>query len=163
MSFKRYVEPYVLEASLHTDLLQYLMGAYPGQLPPVRRELHNIVMPVDLSSPKDMNMVSTTLFTFVKRMIPVRFGFVPTTSSPEAIAQAKVVHYLQETYGLAALIEYLEEVMSSIQKSNYVLISIPRSLPPNRKRQFQINPFSPPSPRNANLAPRRRPYLWMRY
>jgi UDP-glucose:glycoprotein glucosyltransferase len=107
------------------------MGAYPGQLPPVRRELHNIVMPVDLSNPEDMNMVSTTLFTFIKRMIPVRFGFVPTTSSPEATAQAKVVHYLQETYGLAALIEYLDKVRSSVQKSNYVLILIPRSLPRN--------------------------------
>jgi UDP-glucose:glycoprotein glucosyltransferase len=117
--------------SLYTDLFQYLMGAPPGQLPPVRRELHNIVMPVDLSNPEDIKMVSMTLFMFVKRMVPVRFGFVPTTSSPEAIAQAKVVHYLQETYGLAALVKYLDEVRSSIQKSNYVLILIPRSLPRN--------------------------------
>lgn len=107
------------------------MGAYPGQLSPVRRELHNIVMPVDLSNSEDMNMISMTLFSFIKRMIPVRFGFVPTTSSPEAIAQAKVVHYLQETYGLAALIEYLDEVRSSVQKFDYVLIFIPCSLPRN--------------------------------
>jgi UDP-glucose:glycoprotein glucosyltransferase len=91
------------------------MGAFPGQLPPVRRELNNIVMPVDLTKPEDISMVSTTLFTFIKRMIPVRFGFVPTTSSPEAVAQAKVVRYLQETYGLAAMIEYLDEVRPIIQ------------------------------------------------
>lgn len=48
--------------------------------------------------------------TFIKRMIPVRFGLVPTASSPESIAQVKVAHYLQETFGLASLIQYLEEV-----------------------------------------------------
>lgn len=55
-------------------------------------------------------MVIQQLQTFVKRMIPVRFGLVPLASSPESIAQLKVAHYLQDTFGLSALIKYLEEV-----------------------------------------------------
>lgn len=57
-----------------------------------------------------MLLVSRQLYTFVNRMIPVRFGLVPIASSPESTAQLKVVHYLHETFGLSSLIQYLEEV-----------------------------------------------------
>jgi UDP-glucose:glycoprotein glucosyltransferase len=50
---------------------------------------------------------------FVKRSIPVRFGLVPITSSAGSTAQLKVAHYLQETYGLTSLFQYLEEVSSN--------------------------------------------------
>jgi UDP-glucose:glycoprotein glucosyltransferase len=79
-------------------------------LPPVRRDLHNVVVPVDLSDPEDMLLVVKQVQTFIKRSIPVRFGLVPTASSSESTAQLKVAHYIQETYGLSGLMQYLEEV-----------------------------------------------------
>jgi UDP-glucose:glycoprotein glucosyltransferase len=91
------------------DLSAYLQPMYPGQLPAVRRDAHNIVVPVDLTSSDDMELVVKTLQVFVKRKIPVRFGLVPLASSPGAVAQLKVAHYLHETFGLASLIQYLEE------------------------------------------------------
>ncbi|KAJ5724117.1 hypothetical protein N7488_002152 [Penicillium malachiteum] len=97
------------------DLEAYFQSAYPGQMPQVARDLHNVVVPVDLSDPQDMLLVIQQLQTFIKRMIPVQFGLVPTTSSPEAIAQLKVAHYLQETYGLSALFKYLEESASKMK------------------------------------------------
>ncbi|KAL3468539.1 UDP-glucose:glycoprotein glucosyltransferase-domain-containing protein [Aspergillus heterothallicus] len=92
-----------------SDLAAYLRRTYPGQLPAVRRDLNNIVFPVDLSSTEDVDLVTTTIQVFVKRKIPVRFGVVPTSYSPGSTAQLKVAHYLQETYGLASLMAYLEE------------------------------------------------------
>jgi UDP-glucose:glycoprotein glucosyltransferase len=83
---------------------------YPGQLPAVRRDAHNIVAPVDLSTSDDMELVVKTLQVFVKKKIPVRFGLVPLASSPGSVAHLKVAHYLHETFGLASLIQYLEEV-----------------------------------------------------
>lgn len=80
----------------------------------MRRDAHNIVVPVDLTNPEDMELIVKTIQVFVKKKIPVRFGLVPLASSPESIAQLKVAHYLQETYGLASLIQYLEEA-SDIQ------------------------------------------------
>lgn len=74
------------------------------------RDLHNVVVPVDLSSLEDMILAALNFQAFIKRLIPVRFGLVPTTTSAESIAQLKVVHYLQEAYGLASLIQYLEKV-----------------------------------------------------
>lgn len=45
-------------------------------------------------------------------MVPVRFGLVPAGKKRSAIEQATVVYYLQDAYGLAAVMEYLELVSS---------------------------------------------------
>lgn len=92
-----------------SDLEAYLGNIYPGQLPPVARDLHNVVVPVDVSVADDAMLVIRQLQTFIKRGVPVRFGLVPVSSSPESTAQLKVVHYLQETFGLGSLIHYLEQ------------------------------------------------------
>lgn len=81
-------------------------------MPQVRRDLHNVVLPVDLSSTEDVLLVVNQIQTFIKRLIPIRFGLVPTVSSPDAISQLKVAHYLRETYGLTSLFHYLEESAS---------------------------------------------------
>ncbi|KAJ5434480.1 UDP-glucose:Glycoprotein Glucosyltransferase [Penicillium cf. griseofulvum] len=94
------------------DLEAYIAGSYPGQLPPVRRDLHNVVVSMDLSNPEHMMLVAGNLQSFVMRGIPVRFGFVPTISSPESIAQLKVAHYLFDAYGMGSLMQYLEESAS---------------------------------------------------
>lgn len=102
----------VLREKIANFLCQFVSSPYPGQLPPVSRDLHNVVVPLDLSNPDDMLLVFRQIYTFVKRMIPVRFGLVPMASSPESISQLKVAHYLHETFGLSSLIKYLEEVCS---------------------------------------------------
>ncbi|KAJ5235324.1 uncharacterized protein N7469_004492 [Penicillium citrinum] len=96
-----------------SDLEAFVSSPYPGQLPPVSRDLHNVVVPLDLSNPDDMLLVFRQIYTFVKRMIPVRFGLVPMAYSSESIAQLKVAHYLHETFGLSSLIKYLEESAAS--------------------------------------------------
>lgn len=78
----------------------------------VRRDLHNIVVPVDLTDREDIQLVVQTLQTFVLRRIPVRFGFVPTAFSTDSFQQVKVVHYLQDTFGLSGVLQYLDEVSS---------------------------------------------------
>jgi UDP-glucose:glycoprotein glucosyltransferase len=69
-----------------------------------------VVVPVDLANEKDVIFIVQYLYVFVKRMIPVRFGLVPIVHTEESKAQAKVAHHLQQTYGLASLLKYLEEV-----------------------------------------------------
>lgn len=65
-----------------------------------------------------MLLVVQQIQTFIKRSIPVRFGLVPTASTPESTAQLKVAHYLQETYGLSSLIRYLEDSASKSKAGN---------------------------------------------
>ncbi|KAE8147538.1 UDP-glucose:Glyco protein glucosyltransferase-domain-containing protein [Aspergillus avenaceus] len=95
------------------ELEAFLRPTFPGQLPPVRRDANNIVIPVDLTDAEDMNLIVKTVQVLVKRKIPVRFGLIPTASSPEASAQLKVAHYLQDTFGLASLFQYLEQTLST--------------------------------------------------
>ncbi|CAP81259.1 hypothetical protein E8E15_008571 [Penicillium rubens] len=94
------------------DLEAYMAGSYPGQLPPVSRDLHNVVVSMDFSNPEHMMLAAGNLHAFIKRGIPVRFGLVPTTSSPESIAQLKVAHYLFDAYGIDSLVQYFEELAS---------------------------------------------------
>ncbi|CAG8939330.1 unnamed protein product [Penicillium salamii] len=94
-----------------SDLQSYL-SSNPGQLPPVRRDLHNVILPLDLSNPEEMMLIAGNIQTFIKRGIPVRFGLVPTSSSPESIAQLKVAHYLFDAYGLESLTHYFEQFAS---------------------------------------------------
>ncbi|EHA24105.1 hypothetical protein ASPNIDRAFT_209577 [Aspergillus niger ATCC 1015] len=91
-----------------SELAGFMQRTYPGQLPAVRRDSNNIVFPVDLTSTEDADIVVKTIQVFVKNKIPVRFGLIPVTFSDGAIAQLKVAHYLQETFGLASFMDYLE-------------------------------------------------------
>lgn len=47
------------------------------------------------------------------RGIPIRFGLVPLTSTPDASIQAKVAYYLLENYGIDGLLLYLQEVFET--------------------------------------------------
>lgn len=84
----------------------------------MRRELHNVVMPVDLSDPEDVIFVVQQIQTFVMRGIPVRFGLVPVTSSSASTDQLKVAHYIQETFGVENLLQYLGESASKMNVGN---------------------------------------------
>ena len=86
----------------------FLQRTYPGQLPNVRRDLHNLVIPIDFSNQADVMLVVGGLQSYVKRSIPIRFGLVPIGNSEAAVQQARVVYHLLDTYGLAAALQYLE-------------------------------------------------------
>ncbi|PYH40559.1 putative UDP-glucose:glycoprotein glucosyltransferase [Aspergillus saccharolyticus JOP 1030-1] len=100
-----------------SDLGGYMQRVFPGQLPSVRREANNVVIPVNLANADDVNLIVKSIQVFVKNKIPVRFGLVPIPSSTKSIAQLKVAHYLQETFGLGSLMSYLETSASKSKLS----------------------------------------------
>ena len=85
-----------------------LQRTYPGQLPPVRRDCFNLVLPIDFTSSEDVRLVADTFLSFVKRKLTIRIGLVPTTSTPAGAEQARVIYHLLETYGLSSVFAYLE-------------------------------------------------------
>lgn len=68
------------------------------------------MLSIDFSDQKDVQLIHETLQGFVKRKVPVRFGLAPLLKSQGAVAQAKIVYHLLNTYGLNALFSYLETV-----------------------------------------------------
>ena len=92
-----------------SHLSALLQRTYPGQLPTVRRDIHNLIVPVDLADSKDLQLIVESLQSFVKRTVPVRFGLVPKLSSTESAIQAKLSYHLLNSYGLGAVFAYFQK------------------------------------------------------
>ncbi|KAI4942457.1 hypothetical protein J4E91_010054 [Alternaria rosae] len=91
-----------------SELRALLQRTYPGQLPSCRRDIHNAVVAVDLTSSEDVTTMLETILSLIRRGIPLRWGIVPQTATSGALDQAKVVYHLHDAYGLPAVIEYLQ-------------------------------------------------------
>lgn len=90
-----------------------LQRVYPGQLPSVRRDIHNAIVPIDFTAKADVSMAIETVLSLIHRGIPIRWGLVPATNTQGAADQAKVVYHLLDSYGLNALTGYLDAVSTS--------------------------------------------------
>ncbi|KAL7961032.1 glycosyltransferase family 24 protein [Trichoderma compactum] len=90
-------------------LASLLRVAYPGQLPPIAKNVFTLVAPVDFSSPEDVSFIAQ-LLSFISRGLTIRFGLVPLVSTPEATAKAKIAYHIFENYGIHGLISYLERL-----------------------------------------------------
>ncbi|QDS71787.1 hypothetical protein FKW77_009373 [Venturia effusa] len=96
-----------------SDIHGLLQRGYPGQLPSVRKDIHNAIIPIDFSDPTSVHRATETVQDFVKRKIPIRFGLVPITTTEGAAKQAQVVYHILDSYGLGALMQYLEASLAA--------------------------------------------------
>ncbi|KAK2743249.1 hypothetical protein FQN57_004938 [Myotisia sp. PD_48] len=87
-----------------------LQPLYPGQLPQVRRDIHNVVIPMDLANKDNIEILVEQVRSFVQNRIPIRFGIVPIHTTPASIEQAKIAHHLYRSYGIVTLLTYFKEV-----------------------------------------------------
>ena len=92
-----------------------LQRTFPGQLPQVRRNLHNVVIPIAVTDPKDTEILVESLQAFVKRKVPIQFGIVPLVRTRDDRDQAAILYHLLDTYGLSAVLSYLAEVSDAIR------------------------------------------------
>lgn len=90
-----------------------LQRTYPGQVPMVRKDIFNVIVPVDFSKLEDVRLVAEVLLSFVKRKLALRVGLVPLTGTSRSTEQATIIYYLLDTYGLSAVINYLESVVAT--------------------------------------------------
>ncbi|OAQ96902.1 hypothetical protein LLEC1_00568 [Akanthomyces lecanii] len=89
------------------ELSSLLQRTFPGQIPPIAKNVFNVVTAVDLSNAGDLTTLGQ-LIGLIIRGIPVRFGIVPVTSNPEALNQAKIMYHLMDAYGLESLQAYVD-------------------------------------------------------
>ncbi|KAI9758265.1 MAG: hypothetical protein M4579_003124 [Chaenotheca gracillima] len=120
------------------ELTSYLQRVYPGQLPSVARDLHNVIVPLDFSKVDDVLLAVEQLQNFVKRAVSIRIGLVPLANSPAAAEQAKVIYYLIDTYGIAAALSYLEESVENKQTSHPHKISFQTAIKDRRTRKERV-------------------------
>ncbi|KUI71842.1 UDP-glucose:glycoprotein glucosyltransferase [Cytospora mali] len=95
------------------NLASLIQGGMPGALPQIRRDIFNLVIPVDLSKEEDISLVLQQLQEFIKRKLPVRFGIVPLAFTEASERQAKIVYHIVETYGLGTMMAYLQAAVDA--------------------------------------------------
>lgn len=95
------------------DLNMLLQRTYPGQLPQVRHNIHNLIVPVDLNKIQDLDLIVNTLQNLVKRLYPIRIGIIPMTIDTASQNAAKLSYYLLDTYGLNGLTKFYQGVVTS--------------------------------------------------
>ncbi|KAF2152705.1 glycosyltransferase family 24 protein [Myriangium duriaei CBS 260.36] len=94
-----------------------LQRTFPGQLPAIRKNIHNLIMPMDFSDKTDIALAIDSIQGFVRRGVPIRFGLVPIAQTKIAAQQAKIVYHLCETYGLGVALAYLESTLPDLKKA----------------------------------------------
>lgn len=99
-----------------------------GQIPQVRRDIFNLVVPVDLGSEEDVSLVVQRLQGLVRRALPVRFGLVPLTPTKKAEERAKLAYYLAENYGLTSLMSFLESFVAEDQATLSEQVSFDKAI-----------------------------------
>ncbi|GIZ48407.1 hypothetical protein CKM354_001146900 [Cercospora kikuchii] len=90
-----------------------LQRTFPGQLPPVRKEVHNLVLPVDFADFNDVLLVSEQLRSFVTRQVPIRMGLAPRIRGETSTEQVTIIYYLVHNYGLGTALKYLEQSLEA--------------------------------------------------
>ena len=100
-------------ADWSSSLRSLFQRTYPGQLPQVARDIHNVIVPINVGHPKDIEIVATALQSLVKRLVPIRIALIPTGTGETAKTYSKLSYHILDTYGLTALMKFFTDVMSS--------------------------------------------------
>ncbi|EHK39882.1 uncharacterized protein TrAtP1_013347 [Trichoderma atroviride] len=104
------------------SLASLLQPSYPGQLPPIGKNIFTLIAPVDFSNLEDVSYIMQ-LISFISRGISIRFGLVPLISTPEAIVKAKIVYHIFENHGVKGLFAYLGQLKDAPQLVNEELFA----------------------------------------
>ncbi|KAI0431302.1 UDP-glucose:glycoprotein glucosyltransferase [Xylaria sp. FL1042] len=125
-------------ASFSPNLSMLMQISYMGQIPQVRRDIFNLVVPVDFSNADDISLVVERLQALVKRALPIRFGLVPLTTTKKAEERAKLIYYLIENYGLSSVMAFLELFVTEGQATQSEYASFEKATK-NRKPRADAN------------------------
>ncbi|KAK9375397.1 UDP-glucose:glycoprotein glucosyltransferase-domain-containing protein [Lipomyces chichibuensis] len=98
---------------MSTKITAILEPHYPGQFHQIRKNIHSVVIPVDLNSLNDLFVISKQIRPLIQRGITVRFGLVPLVETERQRQQATIFYYLYINYSLQAAMAYLEESMNN--------------------------------------------------
>jgi UDP-glucose:glycoprotein glucosyltransferase len=100
-------------AAWPSSLPTLFQRVYPGQLPQLARDIHNLIVPIDMNDIKDLELAATSLQSLVRRLVPLRIALVPVGTGEVADGYAKLSYYILDTYGLATLMNFFSDVVSS--------------------------------------------------
>lgn len=100
-----------LYSKFYPSISRILDPHYPGQFHQIRKNIHSIVVPVDLSSEEEIFLVTRNLKSFISRGLAVRFGIVPLVETEEQKdAAAYFNHIARQNIDYA--LEYFDNILT---------------------------------------------------
>lgn len=96
-----------------SNLRTLFQRVYPGQLPQIARDIHNLIVPIDMSNPRDIELAATALQNLVRRSVPIRIALVPSGTGETADGYAKLSYHILDTYGLATLMALFSDITAA--------------------------------------------------
>lgn len=78
-----------------TDMGEYLRPSYPGQLPPVKKNIFNLIMIEDLAQPESLARITSEIQMMIKRLVPVRFGTISLVNNDNSACKLTLLIKLQ--------------------------------------------------------------------
>ncbi|KAJ9095762.1 hypothetical protein QFC19_007475 [Naganishia cerealis] len=107
-------------ASWPESISAILTPQRPGGFQPVRKNLWNAVLVLDLSSKTGLTTISQTVSNFIRRGFPFRFGVVPwvdrQASSPSAI-MARLISHMIKSHGRGQTNDFIISLLRNSQGS----------------------------------------------
>ncbi|KAJ9105313.1 hypothetical protein QFC21_001681 [Naganishia friedmannii] len=97
-----------------------LTPSRPGGFQPVRKNIWNTILVLDLSTRTGLATIGQTVSNYIRRGFPFRFGVVPwvddTTSSSNAI-MARLITHMVKTQGRGQTTDFIMNLLQNSQKS----------------------------------------------
>ncbi|KAI8968326.1 UDP-glucose:glycoprotein glucosyltransferase-domain-containing protein [Mycotypha africana] len=94
---------------------QYIRPNYAGQIFPIRKNIFHLVHVEDLSNVESLFRIVNEVNPMIKRLVPMRFGFVPVVKGKQDIStvMATLSEYFIQEYGKAVSMKFLTNVLDS--------------------------------------------------
>ncbi|KAI8366128.1 UDP-glucose:glycoprotein glucosyltransferase-domain-containing protein [Blakeslea trispora] len=98
------------------DMEEFLRPSYPGQLPPIKKNIFNLIMVEDLANMESLARVAHEVQAMVKRLVPIRFGIVCLIKEDDSIStiMAKALNYLNEEFGKSNGMKFLTMALEKL-------------------------------------------------
>lgn len=94
------------------EFLQLLRPIHPREFHSIKRNIFNIVTVLDLTNTNALGFVSATIMNLINRGYPFRFGLVPVVETEGSVKMARLLYWLNDTYGTQMTMTFLRRVNS---------------------------------------------------
>jgi len=83
---------------------------HPREFHSIKRNIFNIVSMFDLTNTNTLGFVSSSVMNLINRGYPFRFGLVPIVETEGSLKMARLLYWLNDTYGTQMTMTFFRSV-----------------------------------------------------
>jgi UDP-glucose:glycoprotein glucosyltransferase len=83
---------------------------HPREFHSIKKNIFNIVTVLDLTNTHNLGFVSASVMNLINRGYPFRFGFVPIIETEDSLKIARLLYWLNDTYGTEMTMMFFRSV-----------------------------------------------------